>query len=133
MPVLGWFTGLEVLNLIAEFDHWFAFILLLIAGCRMIYGSTKTRSYEKPLRLHLLLSLSVATSIDVLAVGLSLAFLRVSIYAPVFVIGTLTFALSFLGGVFGAKLGRFFSAKIEGLAGLILIGIGIKILVEHLG
>lgn len=68
-----------------------------------------------------------------MAVGLSLAFLRASIYAPVFVIGTVTFTLSFLGSILGRKLGRFISAKIDGLAGLILIGIGIKILFEHLG
>ncbi len=76
--------------------------------------------------------LSVATSIDALAVGLSFAFLRISIATPIIVIGTITFLLSFLGVYVGKRFGHFFEKKIEIVGGVILIGIGVKILVEHL-
>jgi putative Mn2+ efflux pump MntP len=76
--------------------------------------------------------LSVATSIDALAVGVSFAFLKISIVTPVMVIGTITFVLSFLGVFVGNRIGHFFENKIEIAGGLVLIGIGVKILIEHL-
>jgi putative Mn2+ efflux pump MntP len=76
--------------------------------------------------------LSIATSIDALAVGLSFAFLKISIATPIIVIGIVTFILSFLGVLVGNRLGHFFEKKMEIVGGLILIGIGIKILIEHL-
>ena len=102
----------------------------------MIYESIKMDSDEKvinPLNVYVLLMLSVATSIDALAVGVSFAFLKVSIITPVIVIGIVTFVLSLLGVFVGDRFGRFFEKKIEIVGGLILIGIGIKILIQHLG
>ncbi len=110
MPVLGWLMGVEILELIAGFDHWLAF----------------------GLDLSTLLLLSVATSIDALAVGLSFALLKVSITTPIAIIGTITFTLSFIGATIGDKLGKTLSNKIEVLGGPILIAIGIKILLEHM-
>ena len=132
MPVLGWLMGFEILELIAGFDHWLAFGLLALIGCKMIYEATSVEHQPKAKRLdfHILLLLSVATSIDALAVGLSFALLKVSITTPIIAIGAVTFALSFIGSVIGDKL-HATSSRIEILGGLILIAIGIKILLEH--
>ncbi len=134
MPLIGWLAGVYVSELISGFDHWIAFGLLAFIGCRMIYESVKAESREflDSLGVGLLLTLSVATSIDALAVGLSFSFLRISIFAPVFVIGVVAFSLSFLGVYLGGKLGRFLQSKVEVLGGLILLVIGVRILVEHL-
>jgi putative Mn2+ efflux pump MntP len=135
MPTLGWLTGLSLRDFISGVDHWIAFGLLGSIGCKMIYESTKIGSSKKeinPLNVYVLLMLSIATSIDALAIGVSFAFLKVSIATPVIVIGTVTFLLSFLGVYVGKRIGHFFENKIEIVGGLILIGIGIKILVEHL-
>jgi putative Mn2+ efflux pump MntP len=133
MPILGWLAGVEILNLIAGFDHWLAFGLLLIIGCKMIYEAAKPKQKRegKKLNLGMLLLLSVATSIDALAVGLSFAFLKVPIATPIIVIGAVTFTLSFLGAAIGDKLPAT-SGRIEILGGLTLIGIGVKILLEHM-
>jgi putative Mn2+ efflux pump MntP len=136
MPIVGWLAGLSLRDFISGVDHWIAFGLLSLIGCKMIYESIKMESSQKvinPLNIYVLLMLSVATSIDALAVGVSFAFLKVSIITPVIVIGIVTFVLSLLGVFVGDKFGRFFEKKIEIVGGLILIGIGIKILVEHLG
>jgi len=101
----------------------------------MIYESFKLQSKEEkidPQKIYVLFILSIATSIDALAVGLSLSFLKVAIILPAIIIGIVTFLLSFLGVYVGNKAGHFFERKIEVIGGLILIGIGIKILVEHL-
>jgi len=135
MPVVGWLVGLSLRDLISDVDHWVAFGLLSFVGCKMIYGSLQMESHKKridPLNVCVLFMLSVATSIDALAVGVSFAFLKVSIVTPVVVIGIVTFLLSFAGVYVGNRLGHFFEKKIEIVGGLVLIGIGIKILVEHL-
>ncbi len=135
MPVLGWLAGISILDLISGVDHWMAFGLLSLIGCKMIYESIRMevgRKERNPLNVYVLLMLSVATSIDALAVGVSLAFLRVSIVTSILIIGIVTFLLSFLGVYAGCKFGRSFGEKIGAIGGLILIGIGIKILVEHL-
>jgi putative Mn2+ efflux pump MntP len=135
MPLIGWSAGLNLRDLISGVDHWIAFGLLFFIGCKMIYESTRMDIREKevkPLTLSTLLVLSVATSIDALAVGISFALLKISIVTPIIVIGVVTFVLSFLGVLTGSKIGHFFEKKIEILGGLILIGIGIKILIEHL-
>ena len=101
----------------------------------MIYESSKMELNKKkinPLNVYVLLMLSVATSIDALAVGLSLSFLNVSIALPAIIIGIVTFLLSILGVYFGNRFGHYFERKIKIIGGLILIGIGIKILIEHL-
>lgn len=134
MPVLGWLAGLRLLDLISGVDHWAAFGILCLIGCKMIYESfkmTRNQKEQKTLTLSILLMLSVATSIDALAVGLSLAFLKVDIAAPIMVIGAVTFTLSFLGAAFGNRVGKLFGPKIEIVGGLVLLVIGIRILIEH--
>ena len=135
MPLLGWLAGLSLRSFISEVDHWIAFGLLSLIGLRMIYESLKSEVRGKeidPLDPYVLLILSIATSIDALAVGLSFAFLQIVIVTPVIIIGMVTFLLSLLGIMIGNRLGHFFEKKIEFAGGLILIGIGIKILIEHL-
>jgi len=135
MPLIGWFAGIYVLDLISGFDHWIAFALLAFVGCRMIYESVRVESKKllDSLGIGLLLTLSVATSIDALAVGLSFSFLRIPMIAPAIVIGVVAFSLSFLGVYLGGKLARFLRNRVEILGGLILMVIGTGILVEHLG
>jgi putative Mn2+ efflux pump MntP len=135
MPVVGWLAGLGLRELISQIDHWIAFGLLCLIGGRMTYESTKARSEKSglnPLSLGVLLLLSVATSIDALAAGVSLAFLQVSILLPIILIGTVTFVLSFVGVFVGDRSGHLFQNKAEFVGGLVLIGIGTKILIEHL-
>ncbi|MEW5807201.1 MAG: manganese efflux pump MntP family protein [Acidobacteriota bacterium] len=135
MPLIGWLAGLSLKHWISGFDHWVAFALLTLIGYKMIYESFKIEAAERvfnPLNAYVLLLLSIATSIDALAVGLSFAILEVLIVTPIIVIGTVTFILSFLGIFIGKKAGHFFERKIEVAGGLILIGIGVKLLLEHL-
>ncbi|MFA5087577.1 MAG: manganese efflux pump MntP family protein [Candidatus Omnitrophota bacterium] len=134
MPVLGWFLGFHLRGIISSFDHWIAFVLLAFVGGRMIFQSvsekekTRADSFDNPT----LLILAVATSIDALAVGLSLALLSFSIFLPAIIIGLVTFLLSLTGVLIGKRVGHFFENKIEFIGGLILLGIGIKILFDHL-
>ncbi len=135
MPLVGWLAGLSLKDFISGVDHWIAFGLLCLIGCKMIYESIKIESSEReinPLNVYVLLVLSVATSIDALVVGVSFAFLMISIATPIIVIGIVTFLLSFVGVFVGNRSGHFFEGKIEIIGGLILISIGIKILIEHL-
>jgi len=135
MPLIGWLAGLSFRDFISGVDHWIAFGLLSVIGCKMIYESSKMGLNKKkinPLNVYVLLMLSVATSIDALAVGLSLSFLKVSIVLPAIIIGIVTFLLSILGVYFGNRFGHYFERKIQIIGGLILICIGIKILIEHL-
>jgi putative Mn2+ efflux pump MntP len=118
MPVLGWLAGLSFIELIADFDHWLAFGLLALIGGRMIYlVKTNSKEQEAKLTVPVLLLLSVATSIDALAVGLSFSLLRVSITTPVIVIGAVTFLLAFAGFSFGAKIGNLFERKVQVIGG----------------
>ncbi|MBI4687055.1 MAG: manganese efflux pump [Nitrospirae bacterium] len=135
MPVVGWFEGTSLRGFIEDIDHWVVFGILSIMGVKMIFESTKMDSDKKeqnPLHLFTLFMLSLATSIDALAVGLSLSFLKVSIIEPAIIIGLVTFVLSLIGVFIGERFGHFFEKKIEIAGGLILIGIGVKILIEHL-
>lgn len=135
MPLLGWLGGVKLHSFTARIDHWVAFGLLFFIGCKMIYESFKIEEIEKknnPLDVHVLFMLSVATSIDAFAAGISFAFLRVSILLPILVIGLITFLVSFAGVWIGKRSGHFFEKKMEMIGGLLLIGIGIKILITHL-
>ncbi|OGD37137.1 hypothetical protein A2V94_01395 [Candidatus Atribacteria bacterium RBG_16_35_8] len=135
MPLIGWSAGLSFRNYISDIDHWIAFGLLSLIGCKMIYESSKIEINKKkidPLNVYVLLMLSIATSIDALAVGLSLSFLNLSIVLPAIIIGIITFLLSIFGVYFGNRFGHYFERKIEIIGGLILIGIGIRILIDHL-
>jgi len=134
MPVIGWLAGIGLEELIMGIDHWIAFGLLALIGTRMIYDSTKKEDLQRDsnLRLHTLLTLSVATSIDALMVGLSFAFLQTVIITPIVVIGIVTFSLSFSGFHFGNVIGNILGSKIKVIGGVILIAIGVKMLLEHL-
>jgi putative Mn2+ efflux pump MntP len=135
MPLIGSLAGLTVRDHIAEYDHWVAFGLLSAVGGKMIYESFKIAPPGKnsnPASMAVLLFLSIATSIDALAVGITLSFLQVSIAVAVTIIGLITFVLSYLGVYIGKKAGHFSEGQIEAIGGLILIAIGIKILIEHL-
>ncbi len=132
MPVLGWLAGKGLRDIISHFAPWVAFGLLAFIGGKMIYeahflkeGDDKTCNPEKIL---VVFTLAIATSIDALAVGFSLAMLDQSIILPVLIIGLVTFVLSYLGVYLGNRFGSKFGSKIEVLGGLILIGIGIKIM-----
>lgn len=136
MPIIGWLAGSSLVEQITAIDHWIAFGLLSFVGGKMIYESKAFCEDEvcdqDPKRIYILLTLAIATSIDALAVGLTLSFIDVDIVTPAIIIGAITFLLSLAGVYIGDKVGHFFESKIEILGGLILIGIGIKILVEHL-
>lgn len=133
MPLIGWTIGLSLQDLISSVDHWVAFGLLAFIGAKMIYDFTKKdESKSSYLRLTILLTLAVATSIDALMVGLSFAFLQTSIVTPIAVIGIVTFLLSATGFISGNKLGKIFGNRIKIVGGLILIGIGLKILLDHI-
>src|SRR5665647_263571 len=134
MPAIGWLVGLSFKEIIMGIDHWIAFGLLAFIGSKMIYDSTRKEKTdtEENLKLHTILTLAIATSIDALMVGLSFAFLQTSIFEPILIIGLVTFSLSFTGFFFGCGLGRVFGNKIKVIGGLILIGIGLRILLDHL-
>jgi manganese efflux pump family protein len=136
MPVIGWFAGDRALALIKNFDHWVAFGLLALIGGRMIYESFTMSDEEKACRPDQtrgsrLLVLALATSIDALAVGLSLGVVRTGILYPAIVIGVTSFVMTLVGARLGPALGRVIGKRAELAGGLILIGIGVKILFEH--
>ena len=138
MPVLGWLLGTGVSGYIAAVDHWIAFALLALIGGKMVAEAVKkscgAQEDEAPTELtaRRLTVLAVATSIDALAVGVSLAFVAdVNILSAGAVIGVVAFALSVVGGMVGRNLGCLFQKRAELVGGLVLIGIGIKIVIEH--
>ncbi len=135
MPIIGWFAGLSFRNYIAAYDHWIAFGLLAGIGLKMIYEARKLEDDEKvePVMTGVrLLLLSIATSIDALAVGLSFSILNITILTPALIIGFITGGMSHAGIILGRKVGHLFEGKIEIVGGVILILIGLKILFEHL-
>ncbi|HRU33309.1 MAG TPA: manganese efflux pump MntP family protein [bacterium] len=134
MPVLGWLAGSTFRIYIVTIDHWIAFSLLSFVGVRMIWESLKDEHQTiDPFDNKTLLLLSISTSIDAFAVGISFSFLDVSIFFPVLIIGIITFLLSSAGILMGNGLRHFFEKfNVEIIGGLILIGIGLKILIEHL-
>lgn len=135
MTLVGYAAGLGFKRFIAAFDHWIAFGLLLYLGGKMIYESTQERPDEchtDPLSYKTLCGLGVATSIDALAVGISLACLESTIAMEALTIGVVTFLFSAFGVYFGNHFGRRIDLKLDLVGGLILIAIGTKILIEHL-
>jgi putative Mn2+ efflux pump MntP len=135
MPLLGWLGGIKLQRFICEIDHWIVFGLLFIIGCKMIYEAFKIEEVEKktnPMDVAVLFSLSIATSIDAFAAGISFALLNIGVVEPVIVIGLITFIMSFTGVWIGDRGAHFFEKKMEIAAGLVLIGIGIKVLIGHL-
>lgn len=135
MPVIGWFAGKNLVDFIASVDHWIAFGLLGIIGGRMLWSGLfgKRESFKTdPSRGFSLILLSLATSIDALAVGFSLAMIRVDIWKPALLIGLITSLLSVLAIFLGQKLGKKAGKPMEIFGGLLLIAIGLKILIIHL-
>jgi manganese efflux pump family protein len=133
MLALGWGAGTLILGIIAPIDHWVAFALLAAIGTRMILESRGEEEAPADLTLSTLLILSVATSIDALAVGISLAVLSPGILVPALVIGGITFAIALAGALLGGRVREAYGRGMELLGGLVLILIGIRILLEHFG
>lgn len=140
MPLIGWVLGKQFERYITSVDHWIAFILLAIIGMNMIREALGKDDEEEEkgcqgdrLDLKELLMMAIATSIDALAVGVTFAFLQVSIVPAVSLIGITIFVLSLIGVSLGRVFGAKFKSKAEFLGGAILILIGVKILLEHLG
>jgi manganese efflux pump family protein len=135
MPILGWLAGSRVAHLISGVDHWIALALLAFVGIRMIRSGLDPdgESWQTdPSRGGTLIMLSVATSIDAFAIGLSLAMLRVQILYPSVVIGVITAGMSLGALLVGGRLGHMFGKRMEVLGGLILIAIGLRVVLTHL-
>ena len=135
MPLIGWAVGFYLKEIIQQIDHWIVFILLSIIGARMIIEALKNKKIRKKFNtdsIWVMLSLSVATSLDAFAVGLSFALLQIPILIAVTIIGVITFAVSYTGVHLGRKLSVALGNKAEIAGGIILIGIGLKVLIEHL-
>ena len=138
MPVLGWLLGRQFAAQIQFLDHWIAFILLSLIGLKMIWSAYRDKTAEEdPCDLTInyreLFLFAVATSIDALAAGVTFAFLDIPILFAVAIIGCITFAISFGGVIIGQIFGVRFKTKAEYFGGGVLILIGLKILLEHLG
>ena len=135
MPILGYFLGVYFQELIASIDHWIAFILLALIGGNMIREavSGKEEDTDSDFGVKKMLLLAVATSIDALAVGITFAFLGVNIWSASVLIGIITFVISAAGIYIGGYFGNKFQSWAEIVGGVVLILIGLKILMEHLG
>jgi len=135
MPVIGWFLGSQIKDQISHIDHWIAFGLLSLVGLKMIRESIQRKSegnHSDPSKLFVIIGIAVATSIDALIAGVSFAFIEMNILISAATIGLITGIAAMLGMLFGKKAGQKLGKKMEFLGGIILIGIGIKILLEHL-
>ena len=137
MPLIGYFLGVSFASLVQNIDHWIAFVLLGFIGGKMIYEALKGEEEEscacERLNIKELFVLAIATSIDALAVGITFAFLRTPIVPAISIIGVVTFGLSVAGVAIGHRFGVKFKSKAEFAGGLVLVLIGLKILLEHLG
>ena len=134
MPVIGYLLGFRFENIIQNVDHWIAFVLLAFIGGNMIKESfSKAEEMNDDFGIKTMLIMAVATSIDALAVGITFAFLEVQILPAAGLIGVTTFLLSFAGIYIGNVFGARYKSKAELAGGIILVLIGVKILLEHLG
>ena len=137
MTLLGWLLGSSAMNLIGGFDHWIAMLLLAWVGGRMVYEGFSNHEeklveeYNDPTRGSSLIMLSVATSIDALGVGLSLALLKLNVIAASLLIGAVTLIVSIAGMLGGSRLSDRFGKRVEVLGGLVLIAIGVRIVLTH--
>lgn len=135
MPVIGYLLGTTFESLVTQIDHWIAFILLGIIGANMIKeacGKESENSNDK-VDFKTMIVLAIATSIDALAIGITFAFFKTELLSSVIIIGLITFGLSLIGVKIGNKFGDKYEKKAEVLGGVILILIGVKLLLEHLG
>lgn len=135
MPLVGYFLGYSFTDLVASIDHWIAFLLLGIIGGNMLkesFGKDDCNCNMEPdFSFRTMLGLAVATSIDALAIGVSLAFLNVNIWVAVSLIGVITFGFSAVGVLIGKHFGARYKSKAEFTGGFILVAMGVKILLEH--
>jgi len=134
MPIAGWLVGMTVQKWISAYGHWIAFVLLTVVGGRMIleaFDEKEDKAVSDPTRGLTMVMLSVATSIDALAVGLSLALLGVSVWTPAAVIGVVAGVLTVTGMLLGRRLGDNWGKRVEVCGGLVLCIIGVKILLEN--
>lgn len=135
MTVIGWGAGVSVIGLISAYDHWVAFILLAVVGGKMIgegiWGDEEEAPIER-IRFVPVIVLSVATSIDALAVGVSFGVLQTEVLVPALIIGIVCSAISFAGVLLGERLEKILGNKMEIFGGIILVLIGIRILYEHM-
>lgn len=134
MPLIGYLLGSQFQQMITSVDHWIAFVLLVVIGINMIREARgDAEEVDASFGVKSMLPLAIATSIDALAVGVTLAFLQVNILASVSLIGATTFVLSIIGLTVGNLFGAKYKSRAEILGGIVLIVMGIKILAEHLG
>ena len=140
MPVIGWALGKQFESYITSIDHWIAFVLLAFIGGKMLFDALRGVGYDGPvgdnggkLDYKELFMLAIATSIDALAVGITFAFLQVGIIGAVSIIGVTTFVLSIAGVAIGHRFGARFEKPASIIGGIVLILIGLRILLEHLG
>ena len=140
MPVIGWLVGSAFAVYVTAVDHWIAFALLAFVGGKMLWDAFHDEGEEEDdetstqkLDLRELFMLAIATSIDALAVGISFSFLQIDIAAAALIIGCTTFVLSLVGVVVGNRFGARFEKPSQIAGGIVLIAIGLKILLEHLG
>ncbi|MBC7333674.1 MAG: manganese efflux pump [Actinobacteria bacterium] len=139
MPLIGWSIGLNLRVLIENIDHWIAFLLLSAIGIKMLYEAFKKTSKNNNkknktniTKMPTLFILSLATSIDSLVVGVSISILNMPIYLSILMIGLFAFSFSIFGYFIGHRIGKIIGNKSEIIGGIILIGIGAKILIEHM-
>lgn len=135
LPLIGWWIGSSIRHLIADFDHWIALILLSALGIKMILEGLKHEDDRKPFnpfQLSVLVTISLATSIDALIAGIPLGFSDVNILIAIAIIGFFTYLMAMLGMLFGKKAGPLLGQRMEIFGGFMLIGVGCKILFEHL-
>jgi len=130
MTIFGWYAGTSIKGFILSLDIWIAFALLVFVGGKMVYDSFKKddHSEKKSLKLPTIIILAIATSLDALAVGLSLSFMKIEIIFPAIIIGLVTFVLSILGVYIGKKIGDYLGHRVELCGGILLIIIGILVL-----
>jgi len=135
MALLGWAAGSSLASIIGFVDHWIAFILLVVIGARMIYEGFhgEEAAQRNYLNVTTLVILSLATSMDAFGVGLSLALLSTSIASAAVIIGITSFIFSFAGVMLGSRLAAQFGRPVEVAGGIVLVLIGVRILIEHLG
>ena len=135
MPVIGFGLGYNFENVVTNIDHWIAFILLAAIGINMIKEAldNKKENWDDDIKFKTMIILALATSIDALAVGITFAFLKVNLWFSILIIGIVAFWLSVIGVKIGNKFGNKYEKKAELVGGVILILIGIKILLDHLG
>lgn len=133
MPLIGYFGAISFIEYITAYDHWMAFALLLYLGVNMIREAKEACSVKHSYTTKEMAVLAVATSIDALAVGISLAFLNTNIWLASSMIGVVTFAIATFGGMVGFRLGSAVGKNANIIGGLVLIAIGVKIVLEHTG